>query len=218
MRGRSLTLRFIALLVSLLILYPTFFAFFVQSNSFSDGLRTSFLLFKQPLLAILAMTLFFLFARSNEKMGTVPKERGLSSFSLISDRREFLGFFLAGIFCLSLATYSQLDLSKILNSGVAIHNKKIHWDTQRWGGVPFLSESDPVGEQYLWVHTPEERLNKVIHIQGTRDEGRETMDDIKNHPLPLNPPLTERERERVRGNDPRTKHLAPSTQHLAPRH
>ncbi|GEM_PF-3856643 len=154
MRGRTLTFRFVALLVSLLIVYPTLFAFFVQSSSFSDGLRTSFLLFKQPLLAILAMTLFFLFAKSGRGDRSVAPT--------LSKWREFSGFFLMGTLCLALSAITQVDLNQILNSGISIHNKKVHWDAQRWGGLPFLSESDPVGEQYLWVRTPDQRLMKEI--------------------------------------------------------
>lgn len=150
MRGRTLTLRFIALLIFLLIVYPTLFAFFVQSSSFSNGLRTSFLLFKQPLLAILAMTLFFLFAKSQ------------SSNFILSRLKEFSVFFFIGTLCLVLSSITQVDLNRILNSGISIQNKKVHWDAQRWGVLPFLSEADPVGEQYLWVRTPEQRLMKTL--------------------------------------------------------
>lgn len=158
MRGRTLTFRFVGLLFCLLVIYPSLFAFFIQSSSFSDGLRTSFLLFKQPLLAILAMTLFFLFAK------TIPPHPSLSlQKTPLSKWREFLGFFTAGVFCLILATTTQIDLQQILNnSGVSIHNKKVHWDTHRWGGVRFLSESDPVGEQYLWLHNSDQRLMKSV--------------------------------------------------------
>ncbi len=156
MRGKSETIRFIGFVACLLVFYPTLFAFFIHSSSYSESLRTSFLLFRQPLLAILAMTLFFLFAKSGR--GDRPVAPTLSRW------REFNGFFLIGTLCLALSAITQIDLNRILNEGISFSqaDKKVQWDTKRWGGIPFLSESDPVGEQYLWVHTPDQRLMKTL--------------------------------------------------------